>query len=107
MRSILGRFLEHSRVLRFSGGDEPEVWIGSADLMHRNLDRRVEALVRVTDQTAAGELESVLELAMSPQTRAFELRPDGTWVLHSNTDPEHQARQLQTAMLRRIVDRAE
>ena len=53
------------------------------------------------------KLESVLELAMSPQTRAFELRPDGTWVLHSNTDPEHPARQLQTAMLRRIVDRAE
>src|SRR5213076_2033926 len=97
VRSIVGRFLEHSRVFRFGNDGDPEVWIGSADLMHRNLDRRVEALVRVTDQTAAGELESVLELAMSPQTRAFELRPDGTWVLHSNTDPQHQARQLQTA----------
>jgi polyphosphate kinase len=107
VRSILGRFLEHSRVFRFANDDEPEVWIGSADLMHRNLDRRVEALVRVTDQTAAAELDGVLDLVMSPQTHAFELRPDGTWVQHTAPDPEHPARDLQTALLRRIVDRAE
>jgi len=107
VRSILGRFLEHSRVFRFANDEEPEVWIGSADLMHRNLDRRVEALVRVADQTSAGELDAVLGLAMSPQTRAFELRPDGTWAQHSVTDPEHPARDLQSALLRRIVDRAE
>ncbi len=107
VRSILGRFLEHSRVFRFGNDGDPEVWIGSADLMHRNLDRRVEALVRVTDPTAAAELDTVLELAMSPQTRAFELLPDGTWRQHSVTDPEHPARDLQTAMLRRIVDRAD
>ncbi len=49
VRSILGRFLEHSRVFAFGNGGEPEVWIGSADMMHRNLDRRIEALVRVSD----------------------------------------------------------
>src|SRR5439155_9117212 len=90
VRSILGRFLEHSRIFRFGNGSvdgsagadgDPEVWIGSADLMHRNLDRRVEALVRVTDPTAAAELQTVLTLAMSPRTRAFELSPDGTWQL--------------------------
>jgi len=107
VRSIVGRFLEHSRVFRFGNDDEPEVWIGSADLMHRNLDRRVEALVHVTDTTAAAELERVLALAMSPQTRAFELRPDGTWTQHAAADPQHSAQHLQTALLRRIVDRAE
>ena len=49
VRTILGRFLEHSRVFGFANGGDPEVWIGSADMMHRNLDRRVEALVRVVD----------------------------------------------------------
>ncbi len=107
VRSILGRFLEHSRVFRFGNDDEPEVWIGSADLMHRNLDRRVEALVRVTDATAAGELQDVLELAMSPQARAFELGPSGVWTEHRAADPAHQARHLQSALLRRVVDRAE
>ncbi|OLB78933.1 MAG: RNA degradosome polyphosphate kinase [Actinobacteria bacterium 13_2_20CM_2_71_6] len=107
VRSIVGRFLEHSRISRFGNDGEPEVWIGSADLMHRNLDRRVEALVRVSDPTSAAELESVLELAMSPQTRAFELAPDGTWHLNSARDPEHPTRHLQNTLLRRIVDRAE
>ena len=56
---------------------------------------------------SAAELESVLELAMSPQTRAFELAPDGTWHLNSARDPEHPTRHLQNTLLRRIVDRAE
>ena len=57
VRSILGRFLEHSRVFRFgNGGDDRSIWIGSADLMHRNLDRRVEAMVRVTDEAARAQL---------------------------------------------------
>jgi polyphosphate kinase len=106
VRSILGRFLEHSRVFRFGNDGDPEVWIGSADLMHRNLDRRVEALVRVTDPTAATELETVLRLAMSPRTRAFELSPDGTW-RRSPADPEQPTEHLQDALLRRIVDRTE
>ncbi len=53
VRSILGRFLEHARIMRFRGGGDDEYWIGSADLMHRNLDRRVETLVRVVDPEAS------------------------------------------------------
>ena len=78
VRSVLGRFLEHSRVFRFAGADE--WWIGSADMMHRNLDRRVEVLVRVCDSTAQAQLQSVLDLDMSPQTKAWELEAPGHWV---------------------------
>ena len=52
VRSVLGRFLEHSRIFLFGGGGDPQAFIGSADMMHRNLDRRVEALVRITDRGA-------------------------------------------------------
>jgi len=76
--SILGRFLEHSRVYRFGDGEEDEIWIGSADMMHRNLDRRVEALVRVDDPEHRSRLRSMLALAVDDPT-AWRLRADGSW----------------------------
>ncbi|WP_116248210.1 RNA degradosome polyphosphate kinase [Nocardiopsis sp. FIRDI 009] len=79
VRSILGRFLEHSRVFVFANGWRPQVWIGSADLMPRNLDRRVEALVRVSDPEQCRRLVGLMELAMSDGTSSWRLRPDGTW----------------------------
>lgn len=80
VRSILGRFLEHARVFAFAnGGEEPEVFIGSADLMHRNLDRRVETLVRLADPAHVAELLELLDLSMAPTTASWHLRPDGTW----------------------------
>jgi len=82
VRSVLGRFLEHSRVFAFEDGGEPEVWIGSADLMHRNLDRRVEALVRVTDKAHRAELVRLLDLAMDEGTASWWLGPDGEWTRH-------------------------
>jgi polyphosphate kinase len=111
VRSILGRFLEHSRVFRFgNGGTGPagtgegsaEFWIGSADLMHRNLDRRVEALVQVTDPVARAELDYVLTAAMSEDVEAFELAGDGTWTRRAST-PDRPLMHLQKALLQRTA----
>jgi polyphosphate kinase len=82
VRSILGRFLEHSRVFWFENGGEPEVWMGSADLMHRNLDRRVEVLVRISDPRHVNELGQLLELSLDDATSSWHLQPDGTWERH-------------------------
>jgi polyphosphate kinase len=79
VRSILGRFLEHSRVYAFENGGEPEVWIGSADLMHRNLDRRVEALVQVTDPGHCANIIGRFDLAMGTDTQCWLLDENGVW----------------------------
>ncbi|HKE70564.1 MAG TPA: RNA degradosome polyphosphate kinase [Nocardioidaceae bacterium] len=79
VRCILGRFLEHSRIFWFENGGEPEAWIGSADLMHRNLDRRVEALVRVPRRAHVEELGGMLTKAFDDGTSAWHLQADGTW----------------------------
>ncbi|WP_200171903.1 RNA degradosome polyphosphate kinase [Tomitella cavernea] len=77
VRSILGRFLEHSRILHFVGAQE--YWIGSADMMHRNLDRRVEVMARVTSEELTPVLGNVFDLALSADTRCWVLDADGTW----------------------------
>ncbi|GEL20062.1 RNA degradosome polyphosphate kinase [Pseudonocardia asaccharolytica] len=77
VRSILGRFLEHSRVFHFAAADE--YWIGSADMMHRNLDRRVEVLVRVADPMLADQLGYVFDSCLDPATRCWTLLADGGW----------------------------
>lgn len=78
VRSILGRFLEHSRIIHCRAIDE--FWIGSADMMHRNLDRRVEVMVRVKDPRLTAQLDKLFESALDPSTRCWELKPDGQWV---------------------------
>jgi polyphosphate kinase len=79
VRSIVGRFLEHSRVMSFDNGGDPEWWIGSSDLMHRNLDRRVEVLLRVCDEGSRTELQTIFDAAMAPDVRCWELSSDGSW----------------------------
>jgi polyphosphate kinase len=79
VRSIVGRFLEHSRIYRFGTGEASEFWIGSADMMDRNLDRRVEALVRVEDPALQERLDSILDLAWADTTHAWSLKADGKW----------------------------
>ena len=82
VRSILGRFLEHSRVYEFMNAGSREVWIGSADLMHRNLDRRVEALVQINFPEASSIVQ-VLDLGFAPSTSAWHLAPSGEWIRHN------------------------
>ncbi|WP_375000651.1 RNA degradosome polyphosphate kinase [Aeromicrobium sp. CTD01-1L150] len=82
VRSVLGRFLEHSRVYWFAGGGEPQAWIGSADLMHRNLDRRVEVLVRVPTEQHVGELGDLLVRMSDDDSTSWHLDADGAWRRH-------------------------
>jgi len=82
VRSILGRFLEHSRVFWFASGGDPVAMIGSADMMHRNLDRRVEAVVRLTDPRHVREVSQLLDECMSETTSSWHLGSDGTWTRH-------------------------
>lgn len=82
VRSILGRYLEHSRIYAFGGPGEEEVWIGSADLMHRNLDRRVEALVRMSDPDQVEYLANLIRRGVSSKTSSWALKKSGNWKRH-------------------------
>lgn len=79
VRSVLGRFLEHSRVFWFENGGEPMAWIGSADMMHRNLDRRVEVLVRLPGEDNVEAIRELLDLAFDDDTDAWVLDSAGEW----------------------------
>jgi len=89
VRSIVGRYLEHSRIYWFANGrgpGEPEVLFGSADLMPRNLDRRVEALTTVTDPGVAAQVREILDVNLADEARAWCLSADGTW--HASVGPD-------------------
>ena len=97
VRSVLGRFLEHSRVFHFLGSDE--CWIGSADMMHRNLDRRIEVMVQVRDPRLSGQLDEVFDSLLDPRTRCWVMEPSGRWV--ASPDSDDGVRDHQGEMLRR------
>ncbi|MES9521041.1 RNA degradosome polyphosphate kinase [Streptomyces capoamus] len=99
VRSILGRFLEHSRLFAFGNGGEPEVWIGSADMMHRNLDRRIEALVRVVDPGHRAALNRLLDTGMSDGTASWHLGPDGEWTRHATDTDGQPLRNVQEMLI--------
>jgi polyphosphate kinase len=102
VRSILGRFLEHSRVYRF-GADaaDAEYLIGSADFMPRNLDRRVEALAPVTDPRLQARLDEILEINLADDTLAWELASDGSWHRVPTVHGNNTHRQLQELAVQR------
>ncbi len=85
VRSVLGRYLEHSRIFGFNGGGDPSIFIGSADMMHRNLDRRVEALVRISQPDHIKELNAFFDLAMSDNSASWHLGADGKWQRYQYT----------------------
>jgi polyphosphate kinase len=82
VRSVLGRYLEHSRAFTFNGGGDPAVYLGSADMMHRNLDRRVEALVRLVQPDHIREINDLFDLAMSEEVSSWHLDSSGKWSRH-------------------------
>ena len=105
VRSILGRYLEHSRIFWFANDGDPQVYIGSADMMHRNLDRRVEALVRLVRPEHLDELAELLDQAMSDQTSSWWLGSDGVWVRHDLSPSGEPLIDMQSALMRQIAGR--
>ena len=95
VRSILGQYLEHSRIFNF--GAINEYWIGSADMMHRNLDRRVEVLVQVKDPRLTAQLNDILDSALDPATRCWELKPEGQW--KASPQAGHSVRDHQVSLM--------
>jgi polyphosphate kinase len=106
VRSILGRFLEHSRIFYFHNDGDPKFYIGSADLMPRNLDRRVEALVAVTDAEIQERLKTILNLGFEADKHAWNLESDGEWLAVARSS-ETKSLDMQEALMRKaIADRA-
>ncbi len=99
VRSVLGRFLEHSRIYMFENAGEPEAWIGSSDLMHRNLDRRVEVLVDVPRRDHVQQLGELLDLGMDDETASWWLDADGTWQRHHLSAEGEPLRDLQPSLV--------
>jgi polyphosphate kinase len=105
VRSIVGRYLEHSRVFSFVAGGDNQVFIGSADIMHRNLDRRIETLVRLTDPAQLKEIDELFNLAMSEKTSSWWLGESGDWVRHDIAAGSAHLQDLQNAIMRKISNR--
>jgi polyphosphate kinase len=105
VRSVLGRFLEHSRILSFQTSDRTTTWIGSADLMPRNLDRRVEVLVPIEDSRLRADLAEVLDALLADTRISWELDADGDW---HRTEPKGRAKPVsaQEILMARATKRA-
>jgi polyphosphate kinase len=102
--STLGRFLEHSRVYLFERGGETRCYIGSADLMPRNLDHRVEALTPVEDSHLIAQVRDILDRCLAENTHAWVLQADGAWL---RRPPEGEKRWAQQELMERAVRMAQ
>ncbi|HEX6861199.1 MAG TPA: polyphosphate kinase 1, partial [Thermoanaerobaculia bacterium] len=102
--SLVGRFLEHARIFYFANGGKPEHYIGSADWMSRNLDARVEATVPIEDPRLQEEIKAILDLQLADNVKAWDMRPDGSYVQRSPA-PGDEARSSQDLLMQRAAER--
>ena len=101
VRSILGRFLEHSRIFHFTNAGEDEYWIGSADLMGRNLNRRVESLVRIDKKSHKEYLQEILDLGLSDEVSSWHLTGD-QWIRHTTSATGHSLKNMHSLFAKRF-----
>ena len=99
VNSVLGRYLEHSRIFYFENSGDPDVFIGSADMMHRNLDRRVETLVRIAQPNQIEQLRRIIDIGMSKEVDSWSLDNQGAWQRKSSLDPENKYLDYQDQMM--------
>lgn len=104
VRSVLGRYLEHSRIYAFENDGDREVYIGSADLMHRNLDRRIEVLARIVDREHLARIDRFFAFGFSDEVSSWHLLPDGSWKRRTVSEEGEPLRDLQDLVMQ---DRAE
>jgi len=105
VRSVLGRYLEHARIFSFVNNGDPQVYIGSADMMHRNLDRRIEALVRLVAPEQLKQIDELFELALAEDTSSWWLDESGEWTRHHRAESGEPLRDMQNVIMKRISQR--
>jgi polyphosphate kinase len=103
VRSVLGRYLEHSRVFRFDNAGEAIVYIGSADMMHRNLDRRVETLVRLRQADHLAEMKNLFALGMSDTSHSWHLAPEGGWLKNGGKQATAEYIDVQDQIMKSVL----
>jgi len=105
VRSVLGRYLEHSRIFAFHNAGDPQIYIGSADMMHRNLDRRIEALIRLVEPAHLAQIDALFETTMSDRTASWHLQPSGDWQRVHRDERGRPLADLQNVVMRAIASR--
>lgn len=103
VRSVLGRYLEHSRVFRFDNAGDAIVYIGSADMMHRNLDRRVETLVRLRQADHLAEMKNLFALGMSETSNSWHLAPEGGWLKNGGKKATSEYIDVQDQIMKNVL----
>lgn len=105
VHSVLGRYLEHSRIFGFDNGGDPDIYIGSADMMHRNLDRRVETLVKITQTDQILQLNEIFEIGMGPSVSVWELKANGSWSRETHNVLGEKLDDMQDVLMAKTLER--